>query len=57
MFAPDEHNSNRLGDVLDATDRTWNAETLPTDEHLAPDGRVMEILSEHTCQAGSRDTC
>ena len=50
MFAPDEHNSNRLGDVLDATDRTWNAETLPTDEHLAPDGRVMEILSEHTCQ-------
>ncbi|MGX6512591.1 phosphoketolase family protein [Rhodococcus sp. SJ-2] len=50
MVAPDEHNSNRLDDVLDVTDRAWNAEILPTDEHLAPDGRVMEILSEHTCQ-------
>ncbi|MEE2055994.1 phosphoketolase family protein [Rhodococcus artemisiae] len=50
MVAPDEHNSNRLDDVLDATDRTWNAEILPTDDHLAPDGRVMEILSEHSCQ-------
>jgi xylulose-5-phosphate/fructose-6-phosphate phosphoketolase len=50
MFAPDENNSNRLQDVLDATDRTWAAETYPDDDHLAPDGRVMEILSEHTCE-------
>jgi xylulose-5-phosphate/fructose-6-phosphate phosphoketolase len=50
MFSPDEHNSNRLQDVLDATDRTWGAERLPEDDHLAPDGRVMEILSEHTCE-------
>jgi xylulose-5-phosphate/fructose-6-phosphate phosphoketolase len=50
MFAPDENNSNRLQDVLDVTDRAWNAQTLPNDDHLAPDGRVMEILSEHTCQ-------
>ncbi|MEE2032491.1 phosphoketolase family protein [Rhodococcus chondri] len=50
MFAPDENNSNRLGTVLEATARTWNAEILPGDERLAPDGRVMEILSEHTCQ-------
>jgi xylulose-5-phosphate/fructose-6-phosphate phosphoketolase len=50
MFAPDENSSNRLQDVLQVTDRTWNAETLPYDDHLAVDGRVMEILSEHTCQ-------
>jgi xylulose-5-phosphate/fructose-6-phosphate phosphoketolase len=50
MFAPDENNSNRLQDVLEVTDRTWNAETLPYDDHLAVDGRVMEILSEHTCE-------
>ncbi len=50
VFSPDENNSNRLQDVLEVTDRTWNAETLPYDDHLAPDGRVMEILSEHTCQ-------
>ncbi|NUS45201.1 MAG: phosphoketolase family protein, partial [Mycobacteriaceae bacterium] len=50
MFSPDENNSNRLDAVLEATDRTWNAATLPTDDHLAPEGRVMEILSEHTCQ-------
>lgn len=50
MFSPDEHNSNRLQDVLEVTDRTWSAETLPYDDHLAPDGRVMEILSEHTCE-------
>ena len=50
VFAPDENNSNRLNDVLDVTNRAWNAETLPYDDHLAPDGRVMEILSEHTCQ-------
>ena len=50
MFAPDENNSNRLQDVLEVTDRAWNAETLPYDDHLAVDGRVMEILSEHTCE-------
>jgi xylulose-5-phosphate/fructose-6-phosphate phosphoketolase len=50
VFAPDENNSNRLDAVLEATDRAWNAETLPEDDRLATDGRVMEILSEHTCQ-------
>ncbi|WP_236825975.1 MULTISPECIES: phosphoketolase [unclassified Blastococcus] len=50
VFSPDENNSNRLGAVLEATDRTWVAERHPDDDHLAPDGRVMEILSEHTCQ-------
>ncbi|MGC5077364.1 phosphoketolase family protein [Agrococcus sp. DT81.2] len=50
VFAPDENNSNRLDAVLDATDRTWNARTVPEDDHLSRDGRVMEILSEHTCQ-------
>jgi len=50
VFGPDETASNRLGDLFDVTGRTWLAERLPEDEHLAPDGRVMEILSEHTCQ-------
>jgi xylulose-5-phosphate/fructose-6-phosphate phosphoketolase len=50
MFSPDEHNSNRLHHVLEATDRTWVAEREDGDDHLAADGRVMEILSEHTCQ-------
>ncbi|MDQ0094870.1 phosphoketolase family protein [Paeniglutamicibacter psychrophenolicus] len=50
VFSPDENNSNRLAAILEATDRTWNARTVPEDDHLAPDGRVMEILSEHTCQ-------
>jgi xylulose-5-phosphate/fructose-6-phosphate phosphoketolase len=50
MVAPDENNSNRLQDVLEVTDRTWNARTEPYDEGLALDGRVMEILSEHTCE-------
>ncbi len=50
MFSPDENSSNRLQDVLEVTDRTWNAETLPYDDHLGVDGRVMEILSEHTCE-------
>jgi xylulose-5-phosphate/fructose-6-phosphate phosphoketolase len=50
IFGPDETESNRLGAVFEATDRTWLAETEPDDEQLAPDGRVMEILSEHTCQ-------
>jgi len=50
IFGPDETESNRLGAVLEATDRAWMAETLPTDEHLAPAGRVLEVLSEHQCQ-------
>ena len=50
LFGPDETASNRLGDVFDVTDRAWMAETVPGDDHLAPDGRVMEVLSEHQCQ-------
>ena len=50
LFSPDESNSNRWGDVLDVTNRAWNAEILPYDDHLAPGGRVMEMLSEHQCQ-------
>lgn len=50
VFSPDENNSNRLNDVLEVTGRAWDAETVADDDHLARDGRVMEILSEHTCQ-------
>jgi xylulose-5-phosphate/fructose-6-phosphate phosphoketolase len=50
VFGPDETLSNRLGALFEATERAWVAETRPDDEHLAPDGRVLEILSEHTCQ-------
>ena len=50
LFGPDETTSNRLGDVLEVTSRAWFAQTAPTDEGLAPEGRVMEILSEHLCQ-------
>jgi xylulose-5-phosphate/fructose-6-phosphate phosphoketolase len=50
LFGPDETASNRLSAVFEVTDRTWMAETRPEDEQLSPDGRVMEILSEHTCQ-------
>ena len=50
VVGPDETASNRLQDVFEVTNRTWNAETLAYDDHLSPDGRVMEILSEHTCQ-------
>jgi xylulose-5-phosphate/fructose-6-phosphate phosphoketolase len=50
IFAPDELASNRLGTVLEVTNRAWMESTIPEDDHLAPDGRVMEILSEHTCQ-------
>lgn len=50
IFGPDETASNRLGDVFEVTNRTWNAERLPGDDHLAPDGRVMEVLSEHQCE-------
>jgi xylulose-5-phosphate/fructose-6-phosphate phosphoketolase len=50
LFGPDETASNRLGDVFEVTDRAWMADTWPGDDHLAPDGRVMEVLSEHLCQ-------
>ncbi len=50
IFAPDELASNRLSALFEVTDRTWLDPTIPEDDHLAPDGRVMEILSEHTCQ-------
>ena len=50
VFGPDETNSNRLNALFEVTNRAWMAETFPEDDHLAPDGRVMEILSEHTCQ-------
>ncbi|MEA2788836.1 MAG: xylulose-5-phosphate/fructose-6-phosphate phosphoketolase [Acetobacteraceae bacterium] len=50
VFSPDENNSNRWNDVLEVTNRAWDAAIIPEDDHLAPGGRVMEILSEHTCQ-------
>jgi xylulose-5-phosphate/fructose-6-phosphate phosphoketolase len=50
LMGPDETVSNRLSAVFEATDRAWDAITLPGDDHLAPDGRVMEVLSEHLCQ-------
>ncbi len=50
VMGPDETTSNRLGALFEATNRTWEAELLPSDDHLAPDGRVMEVLSEHLCQ-------
>ena len=50
LFGPDETASNRLTAVFEAVPRTWDAELVEGDDHLAPDGRVMEILSETTCQ-------
>jgi xylulose-5-phosphate/fructose-6-phosphate phosphoketolase len=50
LFSPDESNSNRWQDVLEITNRAWVADTYPYDDHLASDGRVMEMLSEHQCQ-------
>jgi xylulose-5-phosphate/fructose-6-phosphate phosphoketolase len=50
LFGPDETASNRLGDVFEVTERQWEAERLPTDDHLAQEGRVVEVLSEHLCQ-------
>ena len=50
IVGPDETASNRLGAVFEVTDRAWDAERVPGDDHLAPDGRVMEVLSEHLCQ-------
>ena len=50
VFCPDETNSNRLGAVFEVENRCWLEPILATDDHLAPDGRVMEVLSEHLCQ-------
>jgi xylulose-5-phosphate/fructose-6-phosphate phosphoketolase len=50
LFSPDENNSNRWQDVLEVTNRCYMAQILPEDDHLSPDGRVMEVLSEHQCQ-------
>ncbi|QEV22082.1 phosphoketolase family protein [Streptomyces alboniger] len=50
VVGPDETESNRLGALYGATGKAWQERTLDTDEHLARDGRVMEVLSEHLCQ-------
>jgi xylulose-5-phosphate/fructose-6-phosphate phosphoketolase len=50
LMGPDETASNRLSAVFEATDKVWLAESEKGDENLAPDGRVMEVLSEHLCQ-------
>jgi len=50
IMGPDETASNRLGAIFEATDRVSTAEVLPSDDHVSPDGRVMEVLSEHMCQ-------
>ncbi len=50
LFGPDETQSNRLGAAFEVTDRQFDAQILPTDEFQAPEGRVMEVLSEHQCQ-------
>ncbi len=50
IFGPDETASNRLDDVFEVTEKVWEAEIVPTDENLAPEGRVVEVLSEHQCQ-------
>jgi len=50
LFGPDETESNRLGAVFDVTDKVFQGEIIPGDNHLAPAGRVVEVLSEHMCQ-------
>src|SRR6267142_2896 len=50
VVSPDELTSNRWNDVFEVTDRCSTAEILPTDDHVSPDGRVMEMLSEHQCE-------
>ncbi|GAA4303101.1 phosphoketolase [Klenkia terrae] len=50
LFSPDETASNRLQSVFEVTDRCLQAQVLPTDDHLSPHGRVMEVLSEHLCE-------
>jgi xylulose-5-phosphate/fructose-6-phosphate phosphoketolase len=50
IMGPDETASNRLTPVFDVTNKSWDAEVRPGDDHLSPDGRVMEVLSEHMCE-------
>jgi xylulose-5-phosphate/fructose-6-phosphate phosphoketolase len=50
LFCPDETNSNRLGNVFEVENRCFVGRTLDIDDHVAPDGRVMEVLSEHLCE-------
>ncbi|HEX4073027.1 MAG TPA: phosphoketolase family protein [Planctomycetaceae bacterium] len=50
IFGPDETASNRLTAVLDATNKQWEAQIIETDDHLAPAGRLIEVLSEHQCE-------
>ena len=50
LFCPDETNSNRLGNVFEVQNRCFVGRTLDIDDHLSPDGRVMEVLSEHLCE-------
>jgi len=50
VFGPDETASNRLDDLFDITERMFTERILKTDDHVSPDGRVMEVLSEHLCQ-------
>jgi xylulose-5-phosphate/fructose-6-phosphate phosphoketolase len=50
LFCPDETNSNRLGNVFEVENRCSVERILPTDDHISPDGRVMEVLSEHLCE-------
>ena len=50
LFCPDEINSNRLGAIFEVDNRCFVGKTLPIDDHVAPDGRVMEVLSEHLCE-------
>src|ERR1043166_7686281 len=57
VFGPDETASNRLDALFEVTDRGFIAEILKTDDHLSPDGRVMEVLSEHLCQEIGRASC
>src|SRR6266496_3105705 len=57
VFGPDETASNRLDAIYQAADKEWMEPTRSSDEHLAPDGRVLEVLSDHLCQGWLRDTC
>jgi len=50
LFGPDETASNRWSAVFEATDRCFLGQIDPDDDHVSPDGRVLEVLSEHQCQ-------
>lgn len=50
FFCPDETNSNRLGNMFEVENRTWVEPTISIDDHMSPNGRIMEVLSEHLCQ-------